>query len=106
MYVYRRSDSAKDQTVAVGAANQPTRPLRNWQWTFVTWTDRRQELKVCAQLGTAAATCHEFVPDFSQPSYLECVVPAGGGAPELRPVPAKEGQFELKRIQRLAKANK
>ena len=49
------------------------------------------------------ATCREFLPYFSQPTYLECVVPADGGAPELRPVPAKEDPFELKRIQRLAK---
>ena len=106
VYVYRRADAAKDQTVGIAGANQPAQPLRNWQWTLIAWTDRRQELKVCAQLGTAPATCREFIPDFSQPSYLECVVPAGGGAPELRPVPFKEGQFEMKRIQRLAKANK
>ncbi len=106
VYVYRRADPAKDQPVGIAGANQPAQPLRNWQWTLVTWTDRRKELKVCAQLGSAPASCREFVPDFSQPSYLECVVPAGGGAPELRPVSFKEGQFELKRIQRLAKANK
>jgi hypothetical protein len=106
VYVYRRNDPAKDQAVAIGAANQPTQPLRNWQWTAITWTDRRKELKVCAQLGTTPATCREFVPDFSQPTYLECVVPAGGGAPELKPVSVKEGQFEMKRIQRLAKASK
>ncbi|MBO2009380.1 hypothetical protein [Hymenobacter negativus] len=106
VYVYRRNDPAKDQTVAISGANQPAQPLRTWQWTLITWTDRRKELKVCAQFGNAPATCREFVPDFSQPTYLECVVPAGGGAPELKPVLAKEGQFEMKRIQRLAKANK
>jgi len=106
VYVYRRGDAAKDQTVGIAGANQPAQPLRPWQWTAITWTDRRKDLKVCAQLGSSPATCREFVPDFSQPSYMECVVPAGGGAPELRPVSAKEGQFELKRIQRLAKAGK
>ncbi|WP_210517885.1 hypothetical protein [Hymenobacter terricola] len=104
VYVYRRSDPAKDQTVAIGAANQPAQPLHTWQWTAITWTDRRKELKVCAQLGTGPEACREFVPDFSHPSYLECVVPADGGAPELRPVSVKEGQFEMKRIQRLARA--
>jgi hypothetical protein len=106
VYVYRRNDPAKDQTVAISTANQLGQPLRNWQWTAITWTDRRKELKICAQLGTTPATCREFVPDFSQPNYLECVVPAGGGAPELKPVSVKEGQFEMKRIQRLAKTNK
>lgn len=103
VYVYRRADPAKAQLAAISAAGQPAQALRNWQWTAITWTDRRRELKVCAQLGDGPAVCREFVPDFSHPSYLECVVPAGGGPPELRPVSAKEGQFELKRIQRLAR---
>lgn len=103
VYVYRRGDPAKTQTAAISATGQPAQNLHNWQWTALTWTDRRKELKVCAQLGDGPAACREFVPDFSHPSYLECVVPAGGGAPELRPVSVKEGQFELKRIQLLKK---
>lgn len=103
MYVYRRADPANAQTVAIGAPGQPTQALHNWQWAAITWTDRRKELKVCAQLGDGPAACREFVPDFRHPSYLECVVPAGGGTPELRPVSAKEGRFELKRIRMLTK---
>lgn len=104
VYVYRRGDSAKDQAVAVSGTSQPATTLHPWQWTAVTWTDRRKELKVCAQLGAGPAACSEFVPNFSQPTYMECVVPAGGGPPALKQVSVKEGQFELKRIQRLAKA--
>lgn len=103
VYVYRRSDPAKAQTVAISAAGQPAQALHNWQWTAISWTDRRKELKVCAQLGEGAPACREFVPDFTHPSYLECVVPAGGGAPELRPVSTKEGLFEMKRIRMLTK---
>ena len=104
VYVYRRPDANKDQVAAISVGGQPAASLRPRQWTAVLWSDRRRELNLCAQAGTGALTCREFVPDFSQPTYLECVVPAGGGPPELRPVSAKEGLFELRRIQRLAKA--
>ena len=104
--VYRRFDSAKDQLVTLNATGQPPTTLPARHSTSLTWTDRRQEMKICVQLGSGPATCHEFVPDFSQPTYLECVVPPGGGTPTLRPVPVKEGQFELRRIQRLTQAGK
>ncbi|MBD2721914.1 hypothetical protein [Hymenobacter armeniacus] len=104
IYVYRRPDAAKDQVVTFSASGRPAAALQARQWTALTWQDRRHELKLCVQVGQGPESCKAFVPDFSQPTYLECVVPAGGGAPTLRPVPAKEGLFELRRIQRLAKA--
>jgi hypothetical protein len=58
------------------------------------------------QAGSGPEACKTWVPDFTQPTYLECTVPAGGGAPVLRQVPAKEGQFELKRIKMLTKTAK
>jgi hypothetical protein len=105
VYLYRRSDAAKDQRVTLNATGQPTTTLAARQWTVLTWQDHRRDLKICVQLGSSPDACREFVPDFSQPTYLECVVPAGGGPLTLRPVPAKEGLFELRRIQRLAKAS-
>jgi hypothetical protein len=105
IYVYRRPDSSKE-SVTFNATGKPALTLQARQWTALTWQDRRQELKLCVQVGAGPETCRAFVPDFSQPTYLECVVQAGGGAPTLRPVSAKEGVFELRRIQRLAKADK
>jgi hypothetical protein len=106
VYIYRRAESPKNHVAALAVANRTPQSLHTCQWTRLIWTDRRHELKICAKLETGTEACHEFVPDFSQPTYLECVVPADGGTPELRPVSAKEGLFELKRIQRLAKAGK
>jgi|GEM_PF-1504849 len=103
VYVYRRPGAAKDQVVQLSANGQPTRELPARHYLALTWRDRRQALRLCAQLGTTPGACREWVPDFSQPTYLECVVPAGGGAPTLRPVSAKEGQFELRRLQLLAR---
>ncbi|MBF9222020.1 hypothetical protein [Hymenobacter ruricola] len=105
IYVYRRPDSNKE-SVTFNATGKPALTLQARQWTALTWQDRRQELRLCVQAGAGPESCQAFVPDFSQPTYLECVVPSGGGAPTLRPVSAKEGLFELRRIQRLAKAAK
>ena len=106
VYVYRRADAAKDQPVNFSASGQPTRPLRTRQWTVLTWQDRRHDLKLCVQTGSGPEVCRSFVPNFSQPTYLECVVPTDGSAPALRLIPAKEGLFELRRIQRLTAAGK
>lgn len=70
---------------------------------MLRWTDRRRGMKICAQPGTAPDNYQAFVPDFSQPTYLECVVPADGGTPVLVPVSAKAGAFEIRRIRLLAK---
>ena len=105
VYVYRRATSATDQPPAtLRVSGQPDVALAARQVTAFTWTDRRRDLKVCARTGTGPEACREFVPDFSQPTYLECVVPAGGGAVELRPVSAKAGAFELRRLRLLKKA--
>lgn len=102
VFVYRRPDAGKNQSINFSATSQPATTLSAREWTAITWRDRRKELKICIQLGTGPETCREFVPDFSRPTYLECVVPAGGGPPELKLVSAKEEAFELKRIQRVA----
>ncbi|SFQ50001.1 hypothetical protein [Hymenobacter arizonensis] len=101
VYVYRRTDAAKNKTVTFSASGQNSMELQARNWTALTWRDRQHELKLCVRLGTGPEGCQEFVPDFSQPTYLECTVPADGGAPVLRAVSAKEGLFELRRIQRL-----
>ena len=106
VYVYRRFDSPKEQLVSLSATDQPTTVLHARQWRSLIWRDRRRDLKICIQVGSGPENCREFVPDFSQPTYLECTVPPNGGAAVLRPVPANEGLFELRRIQRLAKAGK
>lgn len=106
VYVYRRANSPQGQPLTLNVAGQAPLVLAARQFATLRWTDRRRELKVCAQLGPDPGACREFVPDFSQPTYFECVVPPGGGAAELRPVPAKEGAFELRRIQLLAKSKK
>ena len=99
VYVYRRADAAKSQLVALTVTGQPAVDLPARYFAALTWPDRRQELKLCVQLGTGPETCQAFVPDFAQPTYLECVVPAGGGALVLRPVSAKEGALAVRRLQ-------
>jgi len=106
VFVYRRPGPASAPAVTFTATGQAPSSLQAREWTAITWRDRRRELKLCVQLGTAPEACREFVPDFTGPTFLECVVPAGGGPPELRVVPAKEGRFELKRIQLMAKKTK
>jgi hypothetical protein len=103
IYVYRRPESGKSQPLTLNASGQATTQLSPVQWTALSWQDRRRELEICVQSAAGAKSCLRFVPDFSRTTYLECAVPAGGGAPILREVPAKEGLFELRRIQRLAK---
>jgi hypothetical protein len=100
VYVYRRADAAKGKPVTFSASGQDDLELQARHWTALTWRDRQHELKLCVRVGTGPEGCQAFVPDFSQPTYLECTVPADGGAPVLRAVPAKEGLFELRRIQR------
>ena len=103
VYVYRRADSPKNQPATLVLPDGPPQPLAACQWTRFIWTDRRRDLRVCVKLGSGAEACREFVPDFSQPSYLECVVPADGSTPVIRPVPLKEGMFEVRRIRMLTK---
>ena len=103
IYVYRRA-APSTQAVSVSAAGRPAFELQARQWTALSWTDPSKDLKLCARAGEAE-TCEAFVPDFSQPTYLECVL-TPDGKPVLRTVPAKEGLFELRRIQRLAKSRK
>ncbi|MDO7854282.1 hypothetical protein [Hymenobacter convexus] len=106
VYVYRRAESPKNRTATLSITGQKPQTLQACQWTKLTWTDRRQELSLCGQVANEPKGCHQFVPDFSQPNYLECVVPEDGSPPTFRLVPVKEGQFELRRIQRLSKAGK
>ncbi|MDB5234610.1 MAG: hypothetical protein JWR44_1603 [Hymenobacter sp.] len=106
IFVYRRFDSAKDQVVSLTVSGQPAVALPAREWVALTWTSRRDELKVCVRAADGAETCQAFVPDFSQPTYLECAVPTGGGAPALRAVAPKEGAFEMRRIRMLKKAGR
>ena len=103
VYVYRRAESPKNRVATLLLANRSPLSFPTRQWTSLKWTDRRQELKICAQVEAGPAACHQFIPDFSQPSYVECVVPADGSPPSFRPVPAKEGAFEIRRLRMLAK---
>jgi len=103
VYVFRRPESPKNQEATLRINGQKPLALQACQWTKFTWTDRRQEARVCGEGPGGGEVCYAFVPEFSQSSYLELVVPAGGGAPTWRQLSAKEGQFELRRIQRLAK---
>ncbi|MDQ2792398.1 MAG: hypothetical protein M3Y12_00095, partial [Bacteroidota bacterium] len=105
VYVFRRADSPKDRAVALHVNGQAGQALPACQWVVLRWTDRRQEMSICAQPGAAPDNCHRFVPDFSQPNYFECVVPADGSPPTLVPVAAKAGAFEIRRI-RLLTANR
>ena len=104
VYVYRRFNSAKDQPVTLTVPGRAAVALPAREWVALNWTSRRNELKVCVQAANGAETCQEFVPDFSQPTYLECSVPVAGGLPTLRAVPPKEGAFEMRRIRMLKKA--
>ncbi|MDO7849542.1 hypothetical protein Q5H92_24480 [Hymenobacter sp. M29] len=106
VYVYRRVESAKNRSATLSITGQKPLMLQAGQWTKLIWTDRRQELALCGQVAGEPKGCHQFVPDFSQPNYLECMVPEDGSAPTFRLVPVKEGQFELRRIQRLSKAGR
>ena len=106
VYVYRRGNPGDGPVVRLRAANQPPQDLPARQWQQIAWTDRRHELRLCAETNQQPAACEEFVPDFSQPNYLECIVSAAGGPPTLVPVPAKEGAFEVKRLRLLNKNRK
>lgn len=99
VYVYRRPDAAKGTPVIFSATGQPAVDLPARHFVALTWQDRNRELQLCAQAGAGAPTCQGLVPDFAQPTYFECTVPPGGGAPVLRPVPAKEGAAEVRRMQ-------
>lgn len=106
VYVYRRGTPGDGPAIRLRAGSQNPEELAARQWQLVKWTDRRHDLHLCAEADRQPPACQEFVPDFSQPSYYECVVPADGGAPKLLPVPAKEGAFELKRLRLLNKNRK
>lgn len=103
IYVYRRPDAAAKQPLTFTVNSKPYTALESRDYVALTWRDRRNDLKLCAQLGTGAEVCHAFVPDFSQPTFLECSVPEAGKPPVFRVVPAKEGMFEVKRIRLLRK---
>jgi hypothetical protein len=62
----------------------------------------RRQLAVQPAPPAAAETCFRLVPDFSQPTYGECVVPTDGGAPTFQQISAREGAFEIRRLRLLA----
>ena len=104
VYVLRRADSPKNRLATLRLADRAPQRFAARQWVAMPWTDRRQELKLCAQAGSGPETCFNLVPDFSQPTYVECVVPADGGAPAFRQISAREGAFEIRRLRLLAKS--
>ncbi|GAA4370870.1 hypothetical protein GCM10023185_45760 [Hymenobacter saemangeumensis] len=106
VFVFRRSGGNDGQSVTLSATDQPATALAARSWTAIRWRDRRRELKLCVQVGSGRQDCQEFIPDFSQPTFLECIVPSGGDPPILRVVSAKEGRFEVKRMQLLERKKK
>ena len=104
VYVLRRADSPKNRPAILRLVGRAPQGLAARQWVVLPWTDRRQELKLCAQAGNGPETCFSLVPDFSQPTYVECVVPTDGGAPTFQQISAREGAFEIRRLRLLAKS--
>ena len=104
VYVLRRADSPKNRLATLRLPGRAPQRLAARQWVVMPWTDRRQELTLCARTEGGPDTCFSLVPDFSQPTYVECVVPADGGVPAFRRISAKEGAFEIRRLRLLAKS--
>ena len=104
VYVLRRADSPKNRPATLRLPGRVPQRLAARQWVAMPWTDRRQELTLCAQTEGGPEICFSLVPDFSQPTYVECIVPADGGAPAFRRISAREGTFEMRRLRLLAKS--
>ena len=104
VYVLRRAESPKSQSVALRLPGRATQDFVARQWLVVPWTDRRQELSLCAQAARGAETCFRLVPDFSQPTYVECIVTTDSEPPTFRQLSAREGAFEIRRLRLLAKS--
>ena len=99
VYVYRAADAARRTALTLRADGQPTMDLPPRYFVPITWANRRTELQICVQAGTGPEACQSFMPSFDQPTYLECTIPADGGAPVLRPVLAKDGALAVRRMQ-------
>ena len=104
VYVLRRADSPQHLPVSLRLAGRTPQPFVARQWLVLPWTDRRQELQLCARVESGTETCFRLVPDFSQPNYVECIVTADGMPPTFRQLSAKEGAFEIRRLRLLAKS--
>ncbi|GAA4049647.1 hypothetical protein GCM10022409_40360 [Hymenobacter glaciei] len=105
VYVYRAADAARRIPLTLRAGGQTATDLPARYFLPLIWDDQRAELQICVQAGAGAEACQSFRPSFEQPTYLECTVPADGGAPVLRPVSAKEGALAVRRMQSVLTAD-
>ena len=105
VFVFRAADAARRTTLTLRAGGQPPTDLPARYFLPITWENRRAELQICVQAGAGPETCQSFTPSFDQPTYLECTVPADGGAPVLRPVSAKDGALAVRRMQSVLTAD-
>ena len=105
VYVYRPADAARRTAVAVRANGEAAVALPARYFLPLTWENSRTDLQICVQAGSGPETCQSIRPSFEQPTYFECVVPADGGAPVLRPVPVKDGALAVRRLQSVLAAD-
>lgn len=102
--VYRRKPGAA--VVDVYAGKRVAGGLTPEQGSVkVYWSDRRNALRLCLRPAGEAApgteACVETLPRPGETLYFEYV--EGPGAPQLKPVPAKEGIFEARRADQRAR---
>ena len=98
VYLYRRT------TGLVGAFQitvdgKPAGSLGPDQYLALTWRDRRREMRICLQSERGTEVCFRFMPLFGTTTYLACMVEPSTLAPVVRPVPTKEGAFQLKHLK-------
>ncbi|MCC2548181.1 hypothetical protein LJY25_17155 [Hymenobacter sp. BT175] len=99
IYLYRRPDARANQELTVTVDGQAVGTLPVNGFLALSWQNRRKEITICVQ--GSAPTCYAFVPDFSAPNFLECALPtATSTTPTLKPSPAKEGMFYVKKFRR------
>ncbi|OON68760.1 hypothetical protein [Hymenobacter sp. CRA2] len=63
----------------------------------IPWTDRRNALKLCGRVGSAAEACVDALPRPGETLYYEWI--EEGTSAQLKAVPAKEGAFEQRRAE-------